>query len=326
MTIKKTFHLLFAAMLAFSPFAPPAAAGHCTLCEAAKEGDVAELRRLLDEGAEIDASHWGRGALFYAMVNHQLDAADLLLDRGANPNKRQAGTKGRSPFYVSAGVPVNSEKGMQILKKMLAKGGKVNDKNHDKSILIGPMYRSNLKSLRLLLEKGAEINGTVVKEAVNLRGNWWTDGNKLIIAEMLKYRDGGEFLKYYISNQDVNGLKEALKIRSPNYAYKGENGKTALMHAAHKPNEKLLEALLEKNPNVDAQDKAGKTALMYAAEANRVKTSKLLLEADANPDIADRRGKTVWDIISNKYLLRAIFRKTLLAKHNVDVGEDDEVN
>ena len=326
MNIKKTFHLLFAAVLAFSPFAPPAAAHHCTLCEAARAGDVDELRRLLDEGAEIDASHYGRGALFYAMADYKYDAALFLLDRGANPNKRQAGTKGRSPFYLASGVSLNSEKGMRVLKKMLAKGGDVNDRNHDKPILIGPMYKYNMEALKLLLKAGAEINDRVVREAVNLRGRWWTEGNKLIIAEMLKYRDGGEFLKYYISNQDVNGLKEVLKSRSPNYAYKGENGKTALMHAAHKPNEKLLEALLEKKPNVDAQDKAGKTALMYAAEANRIKTSKLLLEADANPDISDRRGKTVWDIISNKYLLRAIFRKTLLAKHDVDVGEDDEVN
>ena len=83
---------------------------------------------------------------------------------------------------------------------------------------------------------------------------------------------------------------------------------------------------MEKKPDVNAQDNAGKTALMYATEAGRTKTAKLLLEADANTELADRRGKTVWDIINNRFLMRAIFRQVLLAKHGVDVGEDERVN
>ena len=321
--MKKTARIFFAAVLAVLPFAPPAAAHHCTLCKAAEEGNIPELRRLLDKGADLEASHWGQGALYKAVVNYKYDTALFLLDKGANPNKRQKGTNNPTPFSLSANTHAGNTKAINVFKKMLAKGGKVNDK-HAEPILMRPAARGNHEIVKLLLKAGAEIDGRVIEVVEDeVRGRYPDDAKRMRRA-LQKSKTGGEFLKYYISNNDVDGLKEALKNINPNYAYRGENGKTALMHAAHKKNEKLLEALLEKNPDVDAQDKQGKTALMYAAERGRIKTSRMLLERDANTEINDKRGKTVWDIVRNKYVLRAIFRQVMLAKHSIDVGEEEE--
>ena len=51
---------------------------------AAKAGDIDTMTELLDGGAEVDGVANGRTALSIACENGQVDAAKLLLDRGAD--------------------------------------------------------------------------------------------------------------------------------------------------------------------------------------------------------------------------------------------------
>ena len=319
MNFTKTARILFAAILAVSPFAPPAAANHCTLCEAAEAGDIPKLRELLDKGAEIDASHWGEGALYKAMANYKYDAALFLLDRGANPNKRQAGTNNPTPFYLATDSPAH------VLKKMLAKGGDIHENQPDPALYY-PIGRSNVENVKILLKAGATFNERLIELAEEGVRSRYRDRAKQIVKLLQKSPDGGLFLKYFIAKNRLDGIKGALR-NGTNVNYKDGGGKTALMHAAEKKDDKFVKALLEKNAEIDLQDKEGKTALMHAAKVGRTKTAKALLEADANTELEDRRGKTVWDIIGNRFLMRALFRQVLLAKHNLDVGEGgEEVN
>ena len=58
-----------------------------TLWSAAKDNDVAQLSRLLDEGAPIDErDHRGYAPLMLAGYAGNLEAIELLLARGADPN------------------------------------------------------------------------------------------------------------------------------------------------------------------------------------------------------------------------------------------------
>ena len=56
------------------------------LGNAAKAGDVAELERLLNEGADVNESGLA-SPLFYAIQYNNSDAARLLIERGADVNK-----------------------------------------------------------------------------------------------------------------------------------------------------------------------------------------------------------------------------------------------
>ena len=60
------------------------------LTRAARGGDLATIRTLLDAGADVNApdSEEGWPPLFHAVVMRQADAVLLLLERGANPNHR----------------------------------------------------------------------------------------------------------------------------------------------------------------------------------------------------------------------------------------------
>ena len=63
--------------------------GVTPLMAAARTGDLAEMRRLLDAGADPydrDITN-GWTALFHAIHKNQPDAVRLLLDRGVNPNQ-----------------------------------------------------------------------------------------------------------------------------------------------------------------------------------------------------------------------------------------------
>lgn len=60
-----------------------------TLVDVAEEGDLSELARRLDAGADVNASDPdGRTALHAALAEGHADAARLLLARGADPTRR----------------------------------------------------------------------------------------------------------------------------------------------------------------------------------------------------------------------------------------------
>ena len=61
------------------------------LWSAAKANDVTDLARLLDAGAEIDATDTrGYSPLMLATYSGSTEAVELLLRRGADPNSRDA--------------------------------------------------------------------------------------------------------------------------------------------------------------------------------------------------------------------------------------------
>ena len=67
----------------------PAAQPVEALIEATKKGDLDEVRRLLDEGANPDAkTKFEEFALLEAAANRHPDIVALLLARGADPNLR----------------------------------------------------------------------------------------------------------------------------------------------------------------------------------------------------------------------------------------------
>ena len=80
--------------------------GARVLCEAVVAGKLAEVRRALDGGADPNALVAVQGAggtgtaLVQAAANGQLEAAALLLDHGASPDKPDS--KGYTPLMAAA--------------------------------------------------------------------------------------------------------------------------------------------------------------------------------------------------------------------------------
>ena len=87
---------------------PPVATkgGMTALLHAARQGYIEAAEALLDGGANIDQPNAGDGttALLTAIINGQFDAAMMLIKRGANPNIA-AKNNGVAPLWAAVNVP-----------------------------------------------------------------------------------------------------------------------------------------------------------------------------------------------------------------------------
>ncbi|WP_265021297.1 ankyrin repeat domain-containing protein [Wolbachia endosymbiont (group A) of Icerya purchasi] len=106
------------------------------LIQAAKKGDINEVRRLISEGADVNAYDGSQGnSLYWAVKNDHSDIAKVLLDNGAT-------------F-----IAYDSSRERHVLSKY----EKV-EAEHCKVSLHLAARLGNLEAVKDLLEKGADIN------------------------------------------------------------------------------------------------------------------------------------------------------------------------
>ncbi len=141
-----------------------------SMFDLARNGDHAQLRRLLELGASAQlCNDKGDSLLMLASYHGQLETARLLLKAGADPNRRN--DQGQSPM-VGAAFKGNSE----MIRLLLEHGADVEGAGPSgkTALMMAAMFnRSNI--VDLLLEHGAnprirDINGLSVVDAAILMG------------------------------------------------------------------------------------------------------------------------------------------------------------
>ena len=130
------------------------------LFKAAHEGDLIAIEKALQEGAHIEAVHCQNGfsALRITAKKHRYACMRFLLQRGACPN--ECDRKGYYPLHFAA------EEGCIDLIKMLIDEYGAYHQNYNYSgetPLFRAVYREQVESVRILLERGAEVNITNIK-------------------------------------------------------------------------------------------------------------------------------------------------------------------
>ena len=93
--------------------------GEEELCQAAKQGDVSEVRKELAAGTNIEAVWEGKTALMWAAREDRVPVVEFLLSRGAQPNTRGAG--GSTALYHAT-----VEGNVESVRLLLAKGADIN--------------------------------------------------------------------------------------------------------------------------------------------------------------------------------------------------------
>jgi hypothetical protein len=87
------------------------------LLEAVRRGDLAGVRAALDAGVPVDTPfRYERTALSFAADRGNLDIVRLLLERGADPNKKDS-------FYGATAMTWASEKGSLAMVRLLVEHG-----------------------------------------------------------------------------------------------------------------------------------------------------------------------------------------------------------
>lgn len=118
---------------------------------AAKRGNIKEVERILDAGAETDfRGMWGMTALIWAASKGRAKLVDLLLARGADVNARANNQSTALMWACFAGH-------REVAELLLSKGAEVDAKsNSGATPLVAATERGHHDTVRLLVAYGAK--------------------------------------------------------------------------------------------------------------------------------------------------------------------------
>jgi cytochrome c len=138
---------LLSIFFCFIPAISHAAAIH----DAAKKGDVASISAALDAGADINGSDAMAPPLYYAVIGSKLEAAKILIERGADVN---APSKlGDAPL-----VPAVGKRNIELIKLLLDHGANPNSVIGTETVLHLAVERGCFDCVKALVEAGADVN------------------------------------------------------------------------------------------------------------------------------------------------------------------------
>jgi hypothetical protein len=126
------------------------------LYDAAGKGQLEDVRRLLDRGADpnvalpLDAT-----PLIFAAARGHIEIVRLLLDRGADPNQSDPGDG--NPLIAAAGGGH-----AEVVSLLLDRGARIEAVVlHDENALITASKKGQLNVVKLLVSRGADVNAKV---------------------------------------------------------------------------------------------------------------------------------------------------------------------
>lgn len=210
---------------------------------AARSGDVATMRLLVDAGAPIEAQGQdSNGPLVWAAWSGNVAAIQYLLGKGADANRRIFVPT--LPAYISALEAAIGARNADIVKVLLKSGADPNlevDNYGNTPLHRASYWQSKYEVVEALVEAGAKVEAVNQSERTPLRS---------VLGDWTWHSDQTRIVKLFLSKgADVN--------RPNNF------GETPLMLAAVKcpPNSELVKTLLGAGANKRARDPKGRTAL-----------------------------------------------------------------
>jgi ankyrin repeat protein len=261
-------------------FLSPQPTGFTALLFAVRAGSLDATKVLLDAGADVnDMLSDGQSALVVAAANAHWELADLLLDRGADPNRAVAGwnalhqaVRSRRPNlgYTPGPVPTGSLDSINVIEKLIARGVDVNARMTKNGMKDGQRNRVNrlgatafflaakntdLEVLKVLAAAGADAtipsaDGTTPLMVAAGLGLWYVgeDGGSLPGQE----DEVLEAVKLCVElGNDVNAANLA--------------GETPMHGAAFRGVNPVVELLAARGAKLDPRDTRGWTPFTIAA-------------------------------------------------------------
>ncbi|MFN8059498.1 MAG: ankyrin repeat domain-containing protein [Vicinamibacterales bacterium] len=266
------------------------------LADAAMRGELAVVRTLLDQHADVNAVQGdGMSALHWAAQRDDLALARLLLSSGADPKAVTriggitplllAATNGDGPLVdalITAGADPNGAKTNGTTPLMLAaaaasadtvamlldRGAAIDAREHQngQTALMFAAAENGAAAITVLAKRGADVNAA--SKAVSL-------------ADKPRYDDDGRLIPRPSPEQVKRTGRGALSAMG---------GMTALHYAARQGHMDAVRALVAGGADVNRVS-ADKTSPMLIATSNgHFDIARLLLERGANPNLADESG------------------------------------
>jgi ankyrin repeat protein len=243
---------------------------------AAIYGSLEALQLLLDKGADPNAKNQA-GATPLILAAWNFERARILIERGAAVNA--ATSRGITPLLVAAAAPGN----VSTVRYLLDKGADLRARDADgEDALTRASFTGDVDTLKLLLDRGADpkhadtfgytalMNATTFRDSQRIR---------LLLAA------GSDPNAFNISGGVVKNGPLALRHMS------------ALMLAAPFSDQETITALLKAGARVNEKDIRGMTPLMLSIATDHAQpaTVRQLLAAGADVQAKDNNGDSALD-------------------------------
>ncbi|CAK4120620.1 unnamed protein product [Aphanomyces euteiches] len=277
---------------------------------AAKNGNVATVRQLLNRGGEPNwapPDEKGWTALMVACAKGHVATVKTLLARGASVDI--AASTGVTPLMCASAAGK-----IAIAKELLAHHADVNAINEDGgTALHGAAFYGHLAVVQVLANRGADLNMTdkTGRTAQDLAKRsqhddiviWLQEKEQGHLAEQQREQSQDRNLSYEASASrlfeavkwgDVQMVQELLGDGS-SVNSQDKFGRTALMEACIEGHTDVVQVLIAHDANVDLATVSGITALMCAASFGYLDVVDVLIDAGANVMLCDKRGYSARD-------------------------------
>jgi len=288
--------------------------------QAIRSDDLAAVRTIAISNSVNTPDNHGATPLMYAAALGSTEAMKLLLDRGADPNARNA--FGATALLWAAGD-------IEKVRLLLAKGAAVNAASNfgRTPLMIAALHNRSYEIAKLLIDKGADasacdkMNFCVLEAAA--QGND-TGTVRLVLARganaKAKDKTGTDALMAGAMNGNVEVAKLLLAKGSDVNAVTIEvfatvkNGPlelgrfTPLLTALPYGPPEMVKLLMDAGASVNARDTRGMTPLMLAIATDRPDPQiiRLLMERGADASLRSKRGETAIDW-ANKFRNPQVF-------------------
>ncbi|RLC34234.1 hypothetical protein DRH14_03425 [Candidatus Shapirobacteria bacterium] len=229
---------------------------------AVKENDLVEVKRLINEGADINCNYHGMNPLCKAVLRKNNEMAVLLIENGADVN---------SPNLILSALELAANKNdIEMIKLLIDNGATVC--GPDESPLLDPARKGYIEAIDLLVANGADVN-VVGSEGITPIFEAIYDRNIETMKILIKHNadvnyqseEGlGSPLHYAISYNFVKGVELLLEHGAETELKTKNDGATPLHMAVADGRKEIIEMLLQHGADINALNKRNQTALNIA--------------------------------------------------------------
>lgn len=279
--------------------------GQTPLVWAARNGYLPVVRRLFDEGANMDSnSEDSLTPLSWSSANGHEMVVKFLLDKGAD---KEYSSGGQTPLLWA------TDNGHTAVVEDLLERGVILDAIDEfgQTPLIMAAIKGYLAISKLLLVNGASPDLTTdgIPPIIWAAGNGQKDLVELLLAHGVSIEcrdeDWGHTPLARAANQGNKAIVQFLLEKGADIESKGDNGLTPLLWAAWEGHEAVIRVLLDHNANIKAKDeKYNRTALAWAAREAKVSVSEavvqLLIDRGADMESQSDNEQTALELAAER--------------------------